>query len=93
MNALLEKFPEAKETTILLAKKCEDEDYSALLVTCYICETNGHVAARCKAIRINFDHEETKKKWLEKRGNSNTKYINPKHDLNPSYRRVPKPMQ
>lgn len=67
MNELLEKFPEAKEITMQLCKKCDDGDYSALLVKCYICKELGHFAIKCKRILLNLDHEETKKKWLDNR--------------------------
>ncbi|CAG9318440.1 unnamed protein product [Blepharisma stoltei] len=92
MNMLLEKFPEAKDSTEAMSKKCEDGDYSSLLVKCYICHELGHVSVRCKKILLNLDHEETKKKWLEKRGAPETKYVNAHEDAEPNYHRVPKGM-
>mmetsp|Transcript_7935 Transcript_7935/g.7805 ORF Transcript_7935/g.7805 Transcript_7935/m.7805 type:complete len:526 (+) Transcript_7935:74-1651(+) len=90
MNQLLVKFPEAKEKTELLSKKCEDGDFSTLLVKCYICKELGHVAIKCKKILLNLDKEETKKKWLDKRGAPETKKLTPEDDFEPNYHRVPK---
>lgn len=90
MNQLLEKFPEAKESTELLAKKCEDNDFSTLLVKCYICKELGHVAIKCKKILLNLDKDETKRKWLEKRGAPETKRVYPIDSIEPNYNRVPK---
>src|SRR3569623_144770 len=90
MNQLLEKFPEAKETTDLLAKKCEDNDFSTLLVKCYICKDLGHVAIKCKKILLNLDKEETKKKWLDKRMAPETEYISPAAEPMPNYQRMPR---
>ncbi|CAG9311955.1 unnamed protein product [Blepharisma stoltei] len=90
MNQLLEKFPEAKEQTDLLSKKCEDNDFSTLLVKCYICKELGHVAIKCKKILLNLDKEETKKKWLEKRSAPETKRLTAEDSFEPNYHRVPK---
>lgn len=61
MNLLLEKFPIAKEKTEVIAKKCEEGDFSSLELKCYICRILGHVAAKCIKVKINPDHEDTKK--------------------------------
>lgn len=75
MNLLLDKFPESKESTELIAKKCAEGDYSCLLIKCYICKALGHVAIRCRRILLNLDHHETKANWLKSRKSPATKYI------------------
>lgn len=62
LNVLLERFPEAKMATDSLIESCLNEDYSPLLVSCYVCQTIGHVAIKCKKILLNLDHEDAKKK-------------------------------
>ena len=87
MNELLEKFPEAKEITNLLCKRCEDGDYSALLVKCYICKELGHFAIKCKRILLNLDHDDTKKKWLDMRTKPAVKSVNIVEDPAPRFER------
>jgi hypothetical protein len=87
MNELLEKFPEAKEITAELCKACEDGDYSALLVKCYICTKPGHFAIKCKNILLNYDHEETKNKWLNMRNRPNEKMVKPSDVEEPKFKR------
>jgi hypothetical protein len=90
MNLLLEKFPEAKEVTENVAKKCENGDLSCLHVYCYICKELGHVAIRCRKILLNLDQEESRNRWLEYRNKPHTKYINPTEPPHPSYHRTPR---
>lgn len=87
MNELLEKFPEAKEITSQLCKKCDDGDYSALLVKCYICKELGHFAIKCKRILLNLDHEETKNKWLDLRNKPSMKHVKVQEEPTPKYTR------
>jgi hypothetical protein len=65
--SLLEKFPEAKELTNILQKRCEGLDYTVLSIKCYICEELGHVAARCRNFLVNLEQEETRNLWLTNR--------------------------
>lgn len=90
LNVLLEKFPEAKIATETLTQSCIDEDYSSLLVSCYVCSCMGHVAIKCKKILLNLDYEESKKRWLEGRKELYSHNIDP-NTIEPSnYNRVPK---
>jgi CRP-like cAMP-binding protein len=43
---LLEKFPEAKETTNFVMKKVDKGDISQLNVRCYLCKKRDHVATQ-----------------------------------------------
>ena len=87
MNELLEKFPEAKEKTAQLTKKCEEGDYSELLVKCYICKDLGHFAIKCKKILLNLDHDDTKKKWLDMRTKPAVKNIKSSENPEPKFKR------
>ena len=87
MNEMLEKFPEAKEITNFLCKRCDDGDYSALLVKCYICKELGHFAIKCKRILLNLDHDDTKKKWLDMRNKPAVKNIRIGDDPPPKFER------
>lgn len=90
LNILLEKFPEAKIATETLIQGCGDNDYSSLLVNCYVCQGIGHVAIRCNKILLNLDHEDAKKNWLEGRKDAYSHCIDPSV-LEPSnYNRIPK---
>lgn len=87
MNEMLEKFPEAKQTTNQLSKECDDGDYRALFVKCYICNELGHFAIKCKGILLNLDHEVTKKKWLDSRNKNSIKDIKPDEPSAPKFQR------
>ena len=87
MNDLLERFPEAKEKTQELCKGCEDGDYTALGVKCYICQTPGHFAIKCKRILLNLDHEKTKQKWLEMRNKPQMRVLKPEEAESPEFKR------
>lgn len=63
--SLLEKFPEAKEITKNLQKKCESGNYVSLNIHCYLCEELGHVAIKCKTLLVNLEQEDTRNHWLE----------------------------
>lgn len=63
--SLLEKFPEAKEITKNLQKRCENGNYSSLNIYCYLCEELGHVAIKCRTLLVNLDQEDTRNHWLE----------------------------
>ena len=76
--SLLEKFPEMQELTKRLQKRCEDGDYTALGVKCYICDQPGHVAIKCKNFLINLDQEECKDKWMRERDEMKSIRVNPK---------------
>ena len=91
MNELLDKFPEAKEKVELLAASCQEDDYRELYVHCYICQELGHVSIKCKKLMLNLNHEDIRRKWLQRRLTSATKYVNP-YDLPvPDYERVSRP--
>lgn len=69
-NCLSDKFPEVANITKNIKKKCEKNDFSDLLITCYICQGEGHFSTRCSIFLLNYDQEDTKKRWLvDKRSN------------------------
>jgi CRP-like cAMP-binding protein len=69
--SLLEKFPEAKEKTKELQRRCKDDDYSSLMIRCYICDQLGHVAAKCQNFIINYNQDDTASRWIELRQEAN----------------------
>lgn len=44
--------------------KCEEEDYTILQISCYLCSKVGHIANSCKLILFNLDKEMQKKSKL-----------------------------
>lgn len=68
-NLLSEKFPEATNISKNIQRKCEKNDFSDLLIECYICQEPGHYSTRCSVFLLNYDQDDTKKMWLnEKKG-------------------------
>lgn len=90
LNILLEKFPEAKIAAEELIQKCADNDYTALSVSCYVCQGTGHVAIKCNKILLNLDHEDAKKKWLENQKDAYSHEIDTTKIDPSNYNRVPK---
>ena len=86
-NALSEKFPDALAITSKIEKKCEANDFSDLKIVCYICENIGHFSTQCPIFLINFDQEDTKKKWIDSRARPDCKIIKKEEFLNSNYRR------
>ena len=92
-DQLTEKFPDAAEATKIISRQCKEDDFTSLLVKCYICKDLGHVSTRCKKVLINFNHEQIKEKWLEKRSKDLTNFVNPgevKTDKKKKRKRRPK---
>ena len=44
--------------------KCEEDDYSILQISCYLCSKLGHIASSCKLILFNLDREIQKRAKL-----------------------------
>ncbi|CAG9320522.1 unnamed protein product [Blepharisma stoltei] len=81
--------PEDDKALILLEKKCKDMDYSSIYVSCYLCKTLGHVAARCKSLIFNLDQEHTRNVWLEGRKMRGRKIpVNPEELVNRRNNRI-----
>ena len=74
--SLLEKFPEAYESTKNYERKCEDGDFSSIFISCFLCEQLGHVAIKCRNLLVNLDQEDTRIKWLYDKQRCNSVKIN-----------------
>lgn len=88
--AVAEELPISKERLDLLVTKCAHGEVTSLHIHCYICGVLGHVATRCSRVLINFDHEYSKRKWLDSRSKQ-SKFVNPYLDPNPNVERFKRP--
>lgn len=57
----VEFYPRVQSIVEQIQDSCQDGNYTALNIYCYICKTLGHIAKNCTQIR---DNEISKKRWL-----------------------------
>ena len=75
-ETLLEKNPDAMKIFEILKGKCDQGDFKALDIRCYLCAEDGHVAKNCQKFHLKVNDEKLKKKWIKSR-NITSKLINP----------------
>lgn len=55
-----------------IKSSCEFDDYSILMINCYMCGTLGHIANNCKMILFNLDKEAQKNSKINEEKKSKT---------------------
>jgi hypothetical protein len=68
---IIEKHPNIKQMIEEIKISCNEGDFSALHIQCYLCKKKGHIAKNCDEIMNN---ERVRREWISRKENS--KYVN-----------------